>query len=311
MPASGTRARKNERVVEVLGQHGERRGRLERREAGEAAVDDAADGVDVGAPVDLLAADLLRRHVERGAEQRAVAGGVQSGLVVADLGQAEVDDLDEVGVAGAGDEQDVLRLEVAVHDAHRVGFGEGVADLRGDAEDAGPGQAAVLADDRREVVAAEVLHHEVGQAAPVPVVEHLHGVDVHQLGGGLGLAPEAREHLLALAEGAVEDLHGDGLADGDVLGTVDGAHAAAADQRDEAVAVGDDLADQRIGEGLDRVDGGGDLRAAEAAETHRLVVGRVAARTGDRHRRPTAARRTPRAAREARGTSPTWCARAR
>src|SRR5690606_41682888 len=65
--------------------------------------EDAAEAVDVGAPVDVAAlAPLLRRHVRRRAEQapRLRVGG---DAVVEELGEAEVDELDELAVEHARD----------------------------------------------------------------------------------------------------------------------------------------------------------------------------------------------------------------
>src|SRR5690606_15283959 len=80
------------------------------------------------------------------------------------LGEAEVEDLDEVGVAVAGDAEAVLRLDVAVDDAALVGRREGAGDLGGDVEGARPRQRALAGEGAREVLALEVLHDEEGGA---------------------------------------------------------------------------------------------------------------------------------------------------
>jgi hypothetical protein len=58
--------------------------------------------------------------------------------VSSQLGDAEVEDLDEVGVLLAGDAKAVLRLHVAVHDLGGVGGREGATDLQEDVLRAGP-----------------------------------------------------------------------------------------------------------------------------------------------------------------------------
>ncbi len=58
-----------------------------------------------------------------------------------ELRDAEVDELDELGIAAAADEHDVAGAHVAMHDAVGVGGGERVAQLRGDARGARRRQA--------------------------------------------------------------------------------------------------------------------------------------------------------------------------
>jgi hypothetical protein len=91
-------------------------GRLERRPAGQALVEDGAQGVDVGGrPHPLrLAGHLLRRHVARRAQDGA---GLRMGRLGVQLaGQAEIGD---PGRAVAG-QQHVGRLEVTMHDVAAV-----------------------------------------------------------------------------------------------------------------------------------------------------------------------------------------------
>ncbi|MEZ4253451.1 MAG: hypothetical protein R3B99_35020 [Polyangiales bacterium] len=116
--------------------------------------EDRAEGVDVGARVDVVAARLLRRHVLRRAERfarrreaRASAGG---------LGEAEVEQHGAFGglvgelarAVGVGarralaGEEDVGRLQIAVDDALVVGERERVRDLFDDAERLGEGERA-------------------------------------------------------------------------------------------------------------------------------------------------------------------------
>jgi hypothetical protein len=119
----------------LVGQHlqhrVERRLGPERRAAGQALVEDGAQGVDVGGGADLLrlARRLLRRHVGGGAEDGA--GLRLAADVVQALGQAEVGDPQlsrlrlRIGCQAASSQEDVRRLEVAVDHAGLVGGVDG------------------------------------------------------------------------------------------------------------------------------------------------------------------------------------------
>ncbi len=101
------------------------------RLAGEHLVDQAADGVDVGAgigraPRRLLGGHVLRRphgHPRVGEPPPQIAVGVLLVLdvgVLAALGDPEVEHLDEVLLPVAGQDEDVLRLDVPVDDVDLV-----------------------------------------------------------------------------------------------------------------------------------------------------------------------------------------------
>jgi hypothetical protein len=79
---------------------------------------------------------LLGRHVVRRADRRPHAREPPSpagGLVAHDLGDAEVDELDHRRLIFALHEEDVRRLEIAVHDAGDVGLVEGARRPQNDA----------------------------------------------------------------------------------------------------------------------------------------------------------------------------------
>ena len=97
-----------------------------------------------------------------------------------------------------------------------------------------------------EVLAAEQLHHEVRAAVVAARVEHRD--DVRALDGAhrARLAREPRDDVLVGRELRVDELDRDALAEPDVLGLVDGAHAAMTDETAEDVATRDRLADERL-----------------------------------------------------------------
>ena len=164
--------------------------------------EDEAERVDVGALVGVFAVDGLRRE-----ETRRAGDGVRlhpGGRVVAGLhdlmGDAPVHD---VGLAEFADE-DVFRLEVAVHDVAAVGVIQGVADAEDDLQavhqgfafvelsDAGGGVFVVeLFEVAFQRLAVGELHHEVESVIGVGVqrVDRDDG-RMAELGGDAGFLDE-------------------------------------------------------------------------------------------------------------------------
>ena len=111
-------------------------GAVERTAAAHHFIDHRAEGPDVGALVDGLASRLFRRHVSRGADDRARARGRLGGRIVErDRGarllqfrEAEVEHLD----AAVGSDLDVGRFQIAVDDPAIVRRPQRRGDLRRD-----------------------------------------------------------------------------------------------------------------------------------------------------------------------------------
>src|SRR5215218_3214006 len=199
---------------------------LERRPSGHALPGHHTEGVHVGPAVDHPAAQHLGR---------AVVDGGRQGLSVAALGgrpdQPEVGHLDRL----AGQEE-IFRLHVEVDDAGVVGVVEGVGH-RAQQLGGGLGAEAPLAVEQvAQGAAADVLHHDPGQAPLLARVVDGDHVGVRQAGGGAGLAPEL------LGEAAVAGELGAGHLDGHhpvqlpVVAAVDDGHAALGDAGDDFVA---------------------------------------------------------------------------
>ena len=170
--------------------------------------------------------------------------------MVAELGQSEVEHLCDLSTFGGLDDHHVLGLQVAVDDAVGVGLGDRGADLSADARDALEVEVPLFAHELPEVAPFEVLHHEVHQPLAPAEVEDLHRVRVTEPRGGLGLALEAADGVAIPRELAVQELHRHQLADVDVLDLVHDPHPAAAEELHDAVAIGDDTTDERIGDVL-------------------------------------------------------------
>ena len=104
--------------------HGDRRRGVKRGLAGEQMMDGRPQRVEIAAGVDHAALPLLRAHVERGTKRHAVLRELE--ILAGHPHQPEVGHLH---VARRGHEQ-VLRLDVAMHDALLGGPDEGRAHLR-------------------------------------------------------------------------------------------------------------------------------------------------------------------------------------
>jgi hypothetical protein len=118
-----------------------------------------------------------------------------------DLRDAEVEHLHQlVGLAVDRRQEDVRRLEVAVHDAVRVRDGQRRRDGVDDAHDRRQRQRS-FREPPLQVAALQVLHDEIRTLVGRDVeVEDLDDVGVAQLRHDLGFAAEARERLAVLGE---------------------------------------------------------------------------------------------------------------
>jgi hypothetical protein len=222
----------------------------------------------------LVAAGLLGRHVQRGAEHHAGLGQPRRVALAGRahvLRDAEVHDLDEVLVLAAQQEH-VLRLHVAVDDALGVRGAQRRRDLLRDQQDALLGQRALAQQALGERLALEELHHHERPAvAGGAEVGDVDDVLVADRGGEPRLLLEPRDDLILARVLVEQDLDRDALADQRVGGLVDRAHAALADLARDVVAAEQGLADQLV---LLALVDGGDVDVG---------VSLGVARGGDRH----------------------------
>ena len=200
---------------------------------GERVEEHAAERVDVGAPVHLLAADLLRRDVVDGPDELAGAGQPLRGGGV--LGEPEVRQVDVVALVAALDE-DVAGLDVAVHEAAGVRRVERAPDVGDDLRRARRLQRPLLGDDRPEVGPVDVAHRDEQRARILSRVVHGDDVGVIDRRDVAQLAREARAELDLLGELGRDELERDMTLQHDVDRLVDDPHPAAADESLEAIA---------------------------------------------------------------------------
>ena len=242
--------RRQRRLVQDLVPDDPLGGAGERQLAGRHLVEHHAEGEKIGASVQRLATNLLRRHVgdrtHRGAGARQGVirhGGRHLGLGVrprfrGQLGEAEVEDLH---IAALGDE-DVGRLDVAMDDPGLVGSVERIGHLDAQLEDLLQHQR-LTRDPILERLPLEILHDQKGLA--VLLTDVVDGADMRvvQNRGGPRLALEALQGLPILDQALGKELERHRAAEAGVFRLVHHAHAASAETVRDAI-VGDGFADQ-------------------------------------------------------------------
>jgi hypothetical protein len=201
-------------------------------------IEDAAEGVQIGAVIDVAgAAALLGRHEHRRAEDRAGGRVARAGAGVGQLGDAEVEELGAPagGPLGIGDQHDVVGLEVAMDDAAVVGGRQRARDLPRQLDQLG------LAHERpRQALAqgltGDELHDDEGLAVgQVAEVVDLDDVGVAQGRGDAGLVEEPGHHVAGVGELRQQHLDRRRSAEQRVLGAVHGAHTTLAELAGDAV----------------------------------------------------------------------------
>ncbi|MNZ08879.1 hypothetical protein D3C78_256950 [compost metagenome] len=178
-----------QRLGQVRQGGGQRVGAHVRQLAGKDFIEHHAEGVEVGATVDLLAAGLFRAHVARRADGETGLGELCA--ILQRLGDAEI----RQHRRAIGAEQDVGRLHVPVHQP----LGMGIAQCRGDLAQVLHAlvRAQPVGNTLLEGAVGQVLHGHVVVAAGIADVVDGHGVRMRQPRQGLALPQEA------LAEAAV------------------------------------------------------------------------------------------------------------
>ena len=181
-----------------------------------------AGGIDVGAAVDGLALQLLRRRVVRRPHDRA-GGGQRFGLRHAR--QAEVHELDRAVRQPAN----VARLDVAVDHALAVRVFERVQDLHQRPNPLFERERAPM-QHLPEVFTFQVLHHHVHGAVDFTRFVHRHDVRVREARACLGFAQQAAQ-VVGAGDVGPDGLDGDHATQRRIDGLVDLTHAAGAEQR--------------------------------------------------------------------------------
>ncbi|MEZ5137640.1 MAG: hypothetical protein R2711_02330 [Acidimicrobiales bacterium] len=239
----GAQLAQRARIAVEAGEGGGRVGLAhEGRLAGEGLVEDDPQRVEVGAPVDGTVLDLFGREVLGGADHGAHGGEVAR---FGRLGDAEVGHQDPP----VGRQQDVGRLDVAVHQAGGVGGAEGVGHLGADREHGGQPHRAVLVEVGAHGGARHELHHDGLEAVLAAGVVHRDDRGVRQPGGGDRLGPEALDERRVARQVRVEHLHRDPAGEELVERLPHLGHAARRDRPLQPIAAGEQAPGQRVAVG--------------------------------------------------------------
>ncbi len=216
------------RVVDLGQGRGDGRAGVERLAAGEHLLRDDPQGVEVAGAGGSTAERLLGREVLRRAQHLA---GTRVRGAVDGPGDAEVGELHPP----VGGDEDVGGLDVAVHDAGRVGRRERERRLADDAPHLA-GRHRAAADDGGERVTLDELHDEVGGAVVLAVVVDRGDVLVRHPRAVPGLVAEPGGEGRVLGGVGPHHLDGDVAAQHRVRGAPDVTHPPGGDALGEGVA---------------------------------------------------------------------------
>ena len=221
---------------------------LERQPARRHLVQHRTEGKQVGAGVEWLCLHLFRRHIRNRAQHRARTGQLvgrdlrfrvptRQGSLSRNLGQSEIKNL---RVPALGDEN-IRRLDIAVHDPLRMSGIESVGNFDGQRENQFRFQRTP-ADAVLQRHAVEILHGDEGPAFALVNFVYDADVGVIQCGCGLRFTLKTGQSLGITGNLFGQELEGYKTMQACVFGLVNHTHSAAAEFFDDPI-VGDGLAD--------------------------------------------------------------------
>jgi hypothetical protein len=203
--------------------------RLDGAASGEDLEEDETERVEIAFDRGRLSRQLLGRHVLRraGEHRRRVARADRE----AEVGEAHI--------ALAVDHH-VGRLQIAMQHAALVRGREPRAQLPRDLDRLVLRDAADSAEQRCEIFAVHILHREEAPAVGVAEIVQTADVLVRHLAREAQLLMEPREAVGVRCHAFGKKLQRDRMIERQVVGAIHLAHAAAAEERDQSIASGDD-----------------------------------------------------------------------
>ena len=135
-----------------------------------------------------------------------------------------------------GGDEDVAGLHVPVHEPALMGGVEGVGHLVEQGEGPAGLELSLLGEQAPQVAPLDVAHGDVEQALDLSRLVDRRDAGVVDRGGELGLPQEALTETLVPGEIGGEQLQGDLALEAQILGQVDVAHPAPAEQGLDPVA---------------------------------------------------------------------------
>ena len=205
----------------------------ERRLPGQALVKDTAERVHVGPRVDLVTGDLLRGDVLERADD--VARSRDAAERAGPLRQPEVGQV-AVLLARRARDQHVRRLHVPVHEPPLVRCVQRLRDLLEKRNRAARLERAFRREQLPEVGALDVAHREEEGTVVFPRTEDRDDVRMVERRGDTRLVQEALPESVALRELGSDHLQRHPTPEAELLGAIDRAHSASADEPFDLVA---------------------------------------------------------------------------
>ena len=203
--------------------------------------------IEIATRIDGATRTLLWRHVRRRTEHgtnRCNAFGI---LLEWHLGNAEIEHFDGRRVTCPRDEHHVFGLEISMDDVMRMRGSERTGNLLSDVEGELWCESLVPPETVPQAFAFHVLEHEVERAILEPPEISGHGnILVVNARRRDGLALEARHSFRVTRHLGVKNLECDGFAQLYVRGTVNRTHSTLANQLLDAIAIGNQLANERL-----------------------------------------------------------------